>query len=147
MEEEALALVFVVRWFHKLIYGRRFTLLTDHKPLLSIFESKTGIPAHSANRLQRILLLYRTTPNEALPNRQSPSEALMRRKLWTTNSAMIPVQDNRPEPPSTKYTMPFEIGTAVCVRDYRPWHSPWIEGTTARRHGKVMFDVAISQDT
>uniref|UniRef100_A0AA85J8L0 Integrase catalytic domain-containing protein n=1 Tax=Trichobilharzia regenti TaxID=157069 RepID=A0AA85J8L0_TRIRE len=61
IEKEALALVFAVRRFHKMIYGRRFTLLTDHKPLLSIFGSKSGIPVHAANRLQRwaiILLGY-----------------------------------------------------------------------------------------
>ena len=39
--------------FHKYIYGRHFTLLTDHRPLLSIFGSRKGIPVHSANRLQR----------------------------------------------------------------------------------------------
>ena len=27
--------------------------MTDHKPLLSIFGAKKGIPVHSANRLQR----------------------------------------------------------------------------------------------
>ncbi|CAH8680112.1 unnamed protein product [Schistosoma rodhaini] len=36
IEEETLALVFAVRRFHKYLYGRRFTLLTDHKPLLAI---------------------------------------------------------------------------------------------------------------
>ncbi|VDD83960.1 unnamed protein product [Mesocestoides corti] len=49
----------------------------------------------------------------ALPNRQSTSEALMGRESRTTNSAMIPVQGNHLEPPSTKSTTPFEIGTAV----------------------------------
>ncbi|CAD6184352.1 unnamed protein product [Caenorhabditis auriculariae] len=47
--------------FHKFIYGRRFTLRTDHKPLLSIFGNKNGIPVHSQNRLVRwaiILLGY-----------------------------------------------------------------------------------------
>ncbi|BHF69110.1 hypothetical protein SprV_0301215200 [Sparganum proliferum] len=61
IEKEALALVFAVKKFHKLLYGRHFTLLTDHKPLLSIFGSKKGIPVYSASRLQQsatILLDY-----------------------------------------------------------------------------------------
>ncbi|BHF61934.1 hypothetical protein SprV_0100491400 [Sparganum proliferum] len=53
IEKEALALVFAVKKFHKLLYGRHFTLLTDNKPLLSIFGSKIGIPVYSASRLQR----------------------------------------------------------------------------------------------
>lgn len=53
IEKEALALVFAVVKFHKFLYGRKFILQTDHKPLLAIFGNKKGIPAHSANRLQR----------------------------------------------------------------------------------------------
>ncbi|CAH8556634.1 unnamed protein product [Dicrocoelium dendriticum] len=53
IEKEALAIVFAVQKFHKMIYGRRFTLVTDHKPLLAIFGSKKGIPAYTASRLQR----------------------------------------------------------------------------------------------
>ena len=49
----ALAIIYAVKKFHKYIYGRRFSLLTDHKPLLPIFGSKKGIPTYSANRLQR----------------------------------------------------------------------------------------------
>lgn len=47
--------------FHKYLWGRRFTIYTDHRPLLTIFGSNKGIPVHTANRLQRwaiILLGY-----------------------------------------------------------------------------------------
>ncbi|KER19612.1 hypothetical protein T265_11669 [Opisthorchis viverrini] len=57
IEEEALALVFAVRRFPKMLCGRRFTPLTDHKPLPSFFGSKKDVPAHSANRLQRWALV------------------------------------------------------------------------------------------
>ncbi|CAH8612563.1 unnamed protein product [Schistosoma rodhaini] len=53
IEREGLALVFAVKKFHKMLHGRKFTLFTDHKPLLPIFGSKKGIPVYTANRLQR----------------------------------------------------------------------------------------------
>lgn len=37
--------------FHRMIFGRSFTLQVDHKPLT--FNSKKEIPTHIANRLQR----------------------------------------------------------------------------------------------
>ena len=43
----------MVKKFHKYIYGWHFTLLTDHRPFLSIVGNRKGIPVHSANRLQR----------------------------------------------------------------------------------------------
>uniref|UniRef100_A0A8R1IJM7 RNA-directed DNA polymerase n=2 Tax=Caenorhabditis japonica TaxID=281687 RepID=A0A8R1IJM7_CAEJA len=61
IEKEGLGLIFAVKRFHKYLFGRKFLLRTDHKPLLSIFGSKKGIPVHSQNRLVRwstILLAY-----------------------------------------------------------------------------------------
>ena len=57
LEKEALALVFGVKKFHQYLYGRRFTLITDHKPLTTILGPKRGIPSLAAARLQRWAIL------------------------------------------------------------------------------------------
>lgn len=36
-----------------MIFERKFTLQTDHKPLTMIFGKKKGVPVYTANRLQR----------------------------------------------------------------------------------------------
>lgn len=53
IEKEALSIVFGVKKYHRFLYGRSFVLQTDHKPLLTIFGGKKGIPTHTANRLRR----------------------------------------------------------------------------------------------
>ena len=57
LEKEALSLIFGVKKFHQYLYGRKFSLVTDHKPLTAIFGSKKGIPTPAAARLQRWALL------------------------------------------------------------------------------------------
>ena len=52
IHKEALAIVDAVRRFHKYVYGYRFTLVTDHRPLRSIFGENKGLPKHTINRLQ-----------------------------------------------------------------------------------------------
>ena len=56
-EKEALSLIFGIHKFHQYLYGRTFTLVTDHKPLTTILGSKKGIPALSAAWMQRWALL------------------------------------------------------------------------------------------
>lgn len=48
-----LSIVFGVKRFHQYLYGRQFTLKTDHKPLLAILGPTSGIPALAAARIQR----------------------------------------------------------------------------------------------
>ena len=57
LEKEALALIFGVRKSYAYIYGRRFTLVTDHKPLVTILGPKQRIPTLAAARLQRWALI------------------------------------------------------------------------------------------
>ena len=53
IEKEASGLVFGVKKFHKYLFGRSFTLLTDHKPLLSILSTKANVPTIAAAHMQR----------------------------------------------------------------------------------------------
>ena len=53
LEKEALALIFGIKKFHRYLYGRKFTLITDHKPLTTILGPKEGIPSLAAAHLQR----------------------------------------------------------------------------------------------
>ena len=49
--QEALALVWGVKKFHLYLFGRYFTLVTDHTPLTSIFNPRKGVPAMTVARL------------------------------------------------------------------------------------------------
>lgn len=57
IEREALAIVFAVKRFHQYVYGRDFTLVTDHQPLCKILGPKEGVPPLAAARMQRWALL------------------------------------------------------------------------------------------
>ena len=57
IENEALSLVYGIKNFYAYLYGRKFTLVTDHKPLLTVLGPKNGIPPMAAARLQRWALL------------------------------------------------------------------------------------------
>ena len=55
--EEGVAIVFGVTKFYMYFYARKFTLRTDHKPLIKIFAPDSATPVLAAARLQRWSLL------------------------------------------------------------------------------------------
>jgi len=57
IEKEGLAIVFGIKRFNLYLYGRKFTLFTDHQPLTRMFCPKSGIPPLAAARLQRWAVL------------------------------------------------------------------------------------------
>lgn len=52
IDKEAYAIMFGVRKFYQYLYGRRFVLYVDHKPLIQIFHPNKSLPVLSATRMQ-----------------------------------------------------------------------------------------------
>jgi len=51
--KETLAIVFGVKYFHQYLFGRKFIIKSDHKPMQHLFGEKKGIPAMASARVQR----------------------------------------------------------------------------------------------
>ena len=58
IEREALGVIEAVKYFHKFIAGRRFTICSDHQPLQFIFNNKS-VPDRVSARLQRWAITLR----------------------------------------------------------------------------------------
>ena len=101
VKKEALALIFGVKKFHKYVYGRMFTMVTDHKPLISIFNPKAAVPSIAAARMQRwamLLSAYQYTIEYKCGKLHANADCLSR----------LPVQDNKDlEDPSTVFQVSF----------------------------------------
>ena len=57
LEKEALAIIFGIKRFHQYIDGRKFQVVSDHKPLMSILDAHKGIHVMASARLQRWALM------------------------------------------------------------------------------------------
>ncbi|MFH4974310.1 hypothetical protein AB6A40_001019 [Gnathostoma spinigerum] len=53
IDKEGLAIIYEVKKFHQYLAGRQSELVTDHKPLVAVFNPAKGIPQTMGDRLQR----------------------------------------------------------------------------------------------
>ena len=53
LEKEGLAIVFGVKRFHSYLFGRCFTITSDHKPLRYLFKENSATPPLASARIQR----------------------------------------------------------------------------------------------
>ena len=57
IDKEALAIIFGVKRFHQYLYGRRFSICSDHKPLQYLLSESKAIPTMASARLRRWALI------------------------------------------------------------------------------------------
>ncbi len=53
LDKKTLAIIFGVKRFHPYLFGRKFTIFSDHQPLKYLFSENRGIPSMASARIQR----------------------------------------------------------------------------------------------
>ncbi|KAG8180416.1 hypothetical protein JTE90_022765 [Oedothorax gibbosus] len=108
LEKEALALVFGVTRFRNYLLGREFTLITDHRPLLSLLSETKPVPTVAAARIQRWAL---TLAAYAYKIKFKPGKDHCNADAFSR----LPVPENCQEPPQ-----PAELVLMMQILDDSP---------------------------
>ncbi|XP_056118298.1 uncharacterized protein K02A2.6-like [Rhinichthys klamathensis goyatoka] len=117
LDKEGLAVVFAVKRFHQYLYGRSFTVFTDHKPLMSLFSEHKSVPSMASARIQRWALTlsayqYRIVYRAGKEN--ANADALSRLPLPDT-----PV--STPLPPETVFLLEKLSDSPVSAKQIKAW--------------------------
>ena len=98
IEKETLACVYGIKKFPSYLYGCRFCLVTDHKPLLSLLHEYHAIPTTTSNRIRRwalTLSMYDYTLMFKSSRSHANADAMSR----------LPISDHSPDPPIPSETV------------------------------------------
>lgn len=115
--EGLLAVVFAVKSFRQYLYGRAFTIITDHKPLMSLFSEARCIPPLASARIQhwaltlsayQYIIVYRAGKDNA------SADVLSRLPLPETPAATY-------VPPETVFSLERLLETPVKVAQIKQW--------------------------
>ena len=115
LDKEALAIVFGVKRFHQYLYGRQFVIISDHKPLMHIFNTSKAIPNMASARIQRwaiTLSAYTYTINYKSGKEHANADAMSR----------LPLTDPLPEvpdPPEMVLLMEHLASTPVSAQQIK----------------------------
>lgn len=116
LDKEGLAVIFGIKKFHKYLHGRVFTIYTDRKPLISLFDVKKPIPQMGSPRVQRwtvTLSAYEYNIVYKARKHHANADALTR----------LPVPDTVPENEITEQVLMMDIldDTLVNTTQITPW--------------------------
>ena len=86
IEREALAIIWATEHFHLYLYGTDFTIITDHKPLETIFSRPRISPSARIERWLLRMQLYSFNVKYR-PGQDNPSDYLSRHPIMTTSTS------------------------------------------------------------
>ena len=118
IEKEALAIVFALRKFHYYLWGQNFTVVTDHKPLLGLFDAGKSITPMASGRIQRwslMLQAYKFVLKQRSVALLGTADALSR----------LPLQS-----PDETTPIPAEWSTLVNFLDAAPLNNSQVKSST-----------------
>ena len=120
IDKESLAIIFAVNHFHFFLYGKdRFTIYTDHKPLISLFGAHAKQPSIVAARLQRwalTLSAYNYKIEYLTGTNNGNADALSQKPLVQTN---LNAQTDDTNNVLNIETIPFNVSYDEIVRETR----------------------------
>ena len=125
IQKEALVIVSGLNKFHQFLYGRKFILVTDHKPLLALFGLSKATPALAANRLARWALMlsqYDYSIEYRKTSEHGNADALSRLPVGSDNNFDSEKEDadvdtsvhHKDHQSSTEPYRPRGVGKGVC---------------------------------